>query len=436
MTEHDTGRKKKRVAIYTLGCKVNQYESAIFAGFFKQHGYELVDFNKPADIYIINTCTVTHLADRKSRQAIRRAVKINPEAKVVVAGCYAQIAPEKIADIPGVDLIIGTQDHQSILKIIENDAGNMVENCPGFAENYLPEYNGKTRAFIKIQEGCESFCSYCIIPYSRGPLRSRKLGYILSELKNIIDQGYREIVLTGIHAGEYGRDLPGDINLTRLVEGILKIPGLTRLRLSSLEPQDVSAGLIDIMAGSRILCPHLHLPLQNGDDEILRRMRRKYSTHDYAAIVESFYAKVHDAAVTTDVMVGFPGEKEKHFENTCRFVEQMGFSGLHVFKYSPRSGTPAAGFPDQVPAQIKELRSKRLLGLSRRLYQKYALKYIGREKEVLVEGFFDEKKNMYEGLTDNYLRVVFTGCGSELKGKLVKVRILEARESHLAGIII
>lgn len=388
-----------KVAVYTLGCKVNQYESAAMAGLFEKKGYQIVDFKDFADIYIINTCTVTHLGDRKSRQMIRRAVRKNPDALVVVAGCYAQVAPEEVLKIPGVDLVVGTRDRSRIVEMVEETASvrmrykdgppaNMVKDVMDVAEIEefpCPVYHNKTRAFVKIQEGCENYCSYCIIPYARGPLRSRRPENVLAEIESLVNDGYKEIVLTGIHIGAYGRDFVKDIDLASLVEKILLLKGLKRLRISSLEPQDVTPELIELMAGSPVFCRHFHLPLQSGDDEILSRMRRQYTTRDYAALLDNIRAKVEDVAVTSDIMVGFPGEREENFNNTFKFIKEMHFSGLHVFKYSPRRGTPAAGFSGKVPPEVKERRSRKLIDLSRKLFKSFAARFLGQTVEVLVE---------------------------------------------------
>ncbi|MGQ9826138.1 MAG: tRNA (N(6)-L-threonylcarbamoyladenosine(37)-C(2))-methylthiotransferase MtaB, partial [Desulfotomaculales bacterium] len=376
----------RKVAIATLGCKVNQYDSNALAGMFSRRGYRVVGFDEPADVYVINTCTVTHIGDRKSRQLIRRAARKNPAAFVVVTGCYAQVSPEEVKAIPGVDLVVGTQEKERIVDLVEE---NLEKKGPcgllegaGQAESgglpALAEGGGRVRAFLKIQEGCSNFCTYCIVPYARGPVKSRPPGEILEEAKELLARGYREIVVTGTHAGAYGRDLAESIDLAGLLETLVELPGLARLRISSVEPQDVSPRLVSLVAGREKICRHLHIPLQSGDDAVLKKMNRRYTSGFYRALVGSIRAVVPDVAVTTDVMVGFPGETEEQFRRTCEFVREMAFSRLHVFKFSPRKTTPAAGMPGQIPAPVKEERSRLLIALGEDLARSFAARSAGR----------------------------------------------------------
>ena len=441
----------KAVAVATLGCKVNQYDSAAIVGLFRARGYSEVEFGTLADVYIINTCTVTHLSDRKSRQLIRRAVKTNPEAVLVVTGCYAQTSPGELTAMPEVDLVVGTSDRDKLVDLVEAsgkasgrglgkagtpvNAVSDIEKACSYEELTAPIGQGRVRAFLKIQEGCRNFCSYCIIPYARGPLRSRQPEAVLSEAETLISGGFKEIVLTGIQTGAYGVDLENKTNLAAIVEKLLRLPGLSRLRLGSIEPNDLTPEMIDLMAQSQVFCHHLHIPLQSGSDRVLKLMRRRYLTADYALLLKTLRESIPDLAVTSDIMVGFPGETEEDFIDGLDFIEAMAFSGMHVFKYSPRRGTPAASFPNQVGPQAKELRSQRLIALGEKLTQNYAEKFVGRNLPVLVEQPFSDKESYWEGLSDNYLRVIF--LGQELfRGEIVDIEIKKSGIQYQKGRII
>ena len=428
----------KRVAVFTLGCKTNQYESEAMASLFRYHGYETVSFDDKADIYIINTCTVTHLGDRKSRQVIRRAVKKNPDAIIAVAGCYAQMSPGEILDIPGVDLVIGTRDRDKIVELVE-EAGksptplNAVKDIltqQSFENLAILDYESRTRAFVKIQEGCNNFCTYCIIPYARGPLRSRSVDSVLEETKKLVDQGFGEIVLTGIHVGAYGIGLAQKIDLTDLVVRVALIPGLKRLRLGSIEPLDITPRLISVIAQIRTVCRHLHIPLQSGDDHILKRMKRQYNAFEFSRLISAIRGQIPEIGVTTDVIIGFPGETDEMFENTYDLIKDIGFSKTHVFKYSPRKGTPAADYPDQVSAEVKGARSKRLIALDRENQRRFAARFIGETVEVLAEHRVDKEEDVWEGLTDNYVRALFKS-DEDLKGEVVDVRTVKLKGTSL-----
>ena len=433
----------KRVAFTTLGCKVNQYESAALEELFRRRGYEVVDYNQPADVYIINTCTVTHLGDRKSRQLIRRASRINPEAVVAVTGCYAQTAPDEVLGIEGVDLVIGAGNRAGIVDLVEGTVkGRQTVAVRDISEDRefeeLPgETNqGRVRAFLKIQEGCQNFCSYCIVPYARGPMRSRTPENVLAGAAELLTRGFREIVLTGIHTGAYGREPGGSMGLAELLEKLAVLPGLLRLRLSSLEPHDVTPKVLELLSSGPPFCRHLHIPLQSGDDEILKSMRRTYDTSYFRRLTARVREKIPDCGITTDVMVGFPGETDRHFNNTLGFISEMQFSGLHVFKYSPRRGTPAADFPDQVPPAAKEARSRRLIALGREMAGRFAATYLGQTVDVLAEQFSPaDNGGQLEGLTDNYLRVAFAGP-PEVLGEQIRVQITEIGDTVLNARII
>lgn len=434
---------EKRVAFTTLGCKVNQYESAALEELFRRRGYTVVDFEQPADVYVINTCTVTHLGDRKSRQLIRRAVRANPEAVVAVTGCYAQTAPDEVLEIKGVDLVVGAGNRAGMVDLVEKAvkgrktaAVTDISQCRDFEELPGEAHQGRVRAFLKIQEGCRNFCSYCIVPYARGPLRSRPPESVLAGAKELVARGFKEIVLTGIHTGAYGREPGGRMGLAELLEKLAALPGLVRLRLSSLEPHDVTPEVLELMASGPPFCRHLHVPLQSGDDQVLKSMRRTYDTAFFRELVEQIRDRIPGAGITTDVMVGFPGETEEHFANSLAFVGEMRFSDLHVFKYSPRRGTPAAGFPGQVDPAVKEERSRRLITLGRELTRRFAAGYLGETVEVLAEQVvLDDREEELEGFTDNYVRVTFAGPPG-LRGELVRVKGTGLGDAGLKGRII
>ncbi|AGL00839.1 tRNA (N(6)-L-threonylcarbamoyladenosine(37)-C(2))-methylthiotransferase MtaB [Desulfoscipio gibsoniae] len=452
---------EKKVALTTLGCKVNQYESAALEELFRRRGYQVVDFDSPADVYIINTCTVTHLGDRKSRQLIRRAGRTNPEAVVAVTGCYAQTAPDEVLNVEGVDLVVGAGHRAEIVDLVENvskgrkvKAVEDIARCHDFEELPGESHQGRVRAFLKIQEGCENYCSYCIIPYARGPLRSRSPENVLAGVRNLVESGFKEVVLTGIHTGAYGRGNQDGVDLVGLLALLANVPGLVRLRLSSLEPNDITPDLLDLMAAGPPFCRHLHIPLQSGDDYILKRMRRRYDTNYFRRLLASVRDKLPEVGITTDIMVGFPGEEDEHFRNGCTFVKEMQFSALHVFKYSPRRGTPAAGFPDQVDPRVKEERSRKLIAVGHSLAQSFAARFLGRTASVLVEQPVDISEHLFsqvdqdlsgdamnasgelfEGLTDNYVRVYFPAQDS-LRGQLADVKVTELGGTGLKGRII
>jgi threonylcarbamoyladenosine tRNA methylthiotransferase MtaB len=429
----------KTVAFYTLGCKVNQYETQALANIFKDGGYKIVDFSEIADIYLINTCTVTNLSDRKSRQMIRRAKKLNNDSIVVVAGCYAQTASEEVSKIEGVNLVVGTKERSKIIQYINeienkkakmNVVGNIMEQRT-FEELGLGIYKERARAIIKIQEGCNQFCSYCIIPYARGPIRSRSEENVIQEVKKLVDSGYREIVLTGIHIGSYGKDTK-TTSLIELIKKVHEVDGIERIRLGSIEPNLISEDFIKIVKNLKKMCPHYHISLQSGCDETLKRMNRKYTTLDYKNSIYNLRKEIEDVAVSTDVMVGFPGETEKEFQNTYDFLDEISFSSMHVFKYSPRKGTPAASFEGQILSSEKERRSNILIELSKRKTMEFNKKFIGRVMPVLIEQEANEKKGYFEGFTPNYIKVICEG-DEKLKGNIVNVSLEKTVDDFIMG---
>ncbi|WFD11582.1 tRNA (N(6)-L-threonylcarbamoyladenosine(37)-C(2))-methylthiotransferase MtaB [Tepidibacter hydrothermalis] len=427
-----------KVAFYTLGCKVNQYETEAMTELFKKASYEVVDHEEYADIYVINTCTVTNMSDRKSRQFIRRSKKINPNSIIAVVGCYSQVAPEEILDIEEVNVVMGTNDRNKIVEIIEGineqDKISTVDDIMKvreFEEMQIKEVRGKTRAFLKIQEGCDRFCSYCIIPYARGPVRSRLLDNIASEVKDLASNGFKEIVLTGIHVASYGKDL-GDVNILDVLKEIHKIDGIERIRLSSVEPLMMTDEFIDEISSMEKICPHFHLSLQSGCDETLKRMNRKYNTEQYRNIVKNLRKKIKNVAITTDVIVGFPGETEDEFETTYKFLKEIQLSQMHVFKYSPRKGTPAATMKDQIDPKIKQIRSEKLMSLSNENNKKFMDEFLNSTVSVLFEAKLEN--GFYEGLTSNYIRVL-AKSDDHIEGKIVNVNLNNTKDGFIEGIL-
>ncbi|WP_336787027.1 tRNA (N(6)-L-threonylcarbamoyladenosine(37)-C(2))-methylthiotransferase MtaB [Paenibacillus sp. MMO-177] len=422
------------VAFYTLGCKVNFYDTEAIWQLFKNEGYEQVDFESTADVYLINTCTVTNTGDKKSRQIIRRAVRRNPDAVIAVTGCYAQTSPAEIMAIPGVDLVIGTQDREKIMTFVnqiheDRQPVNAVRNIMKtreFEELDVPDFNERTRAFLKIQEGCNNFCTFCIIPWSRGLSRSRDPKSVLEQAKQLVASGYKEIVLTGIHTGGYGDDME-NYRLVDLLWDLDKIDGLERIRISSIEASQIDDAMIDVLNRSTKMCRHLHIPLQAGDTSVLKRMRRKYTTDEFAAKLKRIREAMPGVAITTDVIVGFPGETEEMFENGYKFMEEVGFSEMHVFPYSKRTGTPAARMDDQVDEEVKNERVHKLIDLSEKMQLAYAEQHVGAVLDVIPERDYKGAPGtgLVMGYSDNYIQVVFEGTEA-LVGKLCRVKITEA----------
>lgn len=430
------------VAFYTLGCKVNSYETEAIWQLFKANGYQRVDFEADsADVYVINTCTVTNTGDKKSRQVIRRAIRRNPEAIVAVTGCYAQTSPNEIAAIPGVDIIVGTQGREKLIEYVEqiraerqpiNAVGNIMK-ARQFEEMDVPAFTDRTRASLKIQEGCNNFCTFCIIPWARGLMRSRQPQSVIEQARKLVAAGYMEIVLTGIHTGGYGEDLQ-DYNLAKLLRDLHQVDGLRRIRISSIEASQLTDEVLEVMKQSDRICRHLHVPLQAGDDEVLKRMRRKYTTAQYAERIAKVREVLPGVAITTDVIVGFPGETDDQFANSYNFIQAIGFADLHVFPYSKRTGTPAARMPDQVAEEVKRERVTKLIELSKQLSLSYAGQFVGQVLEVIPERSFkdDPSSGLMMGYTDNYLQLVFPGS-EQLIGKICRVRLEQTGSEYCHG---
>ena len=432
----------KKVAFYTLGCKVNQYETEAMLEMFKKDGYEQVDSEDYADVYVINTCTVTHMSDRKSRQYIRRMKKKNPDAIIAVVGCYSQVSPEEILEIEEVNLVMGTNERRQIVEEIKKlDASKKASTVDdimkvrAFEEIEINQTNGRTRAFMKIQDGCDRFCTYCIIPYARGGrVRSRDLESIINEANKLANNGYKEIVLTGIHVASYGKDVKdADTNLLTVIKAIDKIEGVERIRLSSVEPLLMTDEFIDTVAKMPKVCPHFHLSLQSGCDETLKRMNRRYTTKEYKDIVDKLRQKMPNVAITTDVIVGFPGETNNEFSQTYEFLRDIELSQMHVFKYSPRKGTPAADMENQIDPQMKQMRSDKLIALNKQNFTNFAKKFEGQEFNVLFEQNIGENK--YEGLTPNYIRVIVES-EEDIQGKILKTKINDVKDEYVEGILV
>lgn len=431
----------KKVAFYTLGCKVNQYDTEAMIELFEKNNYEIVENNEKADVYVINTCTVTNLGDRKSRQFIRRSKKKNQSSIIVVVGCYAQTASEEVMAIEGVNLVLGTNERNKIVELVESinkdEKINYVDDIMAvkeFEELSIEKVKGKTRAFLKIQEGCNQYCTYCIIPYARGSIRSRKPENIISEVKRLSKNGFKEIVLTGIHIASYGKDLE-NAHLLDVLKEVHSVDGIERIRLSSVEPTLLTDDFIREIKALPKFCPHLHISLQSGCDETLKRMNRKYSTEQFRKIVENLRHEMPNIAITTDIIVGFPGESDDEFQTTYNFVKEMAFSQIHVFKYSPRKGTPAAKFEDQVKGDVKSSRSEKMIKLGNELMNLYMNNFIDKEVEVLFENHYDSDKNILEGLTPNYIRVAAKGTGG-LIGQIIKIKIDKMKNDIMFGEIV
>ena len=424
------------VSIVTLGCKTNQFESVAMGEQLAAAGYRQIEFAAGADLVIVNTCTVTAATDAQSRNLIRRARRFNPQARVVVTGCYAQIDPQSLSQIPGVALVIGNQEKLRLLETLSSfdettkiQVGD-IRNSSTIEPLSLSGFDQRSRAFVQIQNGCDAFCSYCIIPYARGRSRSVPVAAIVEQLKKLAENGYPEIVLTGIHIGNYGQDLSPWVDLLSLLQQIEKSNFAGRLRLGSIEPTELPEKLYQYIAAADWICPHFHIPLQAGDDVVLQRMNRHYTTTFFADLIERIHQLQPDAAIGLDVITGFPGETDQQFEYTFHLLELLPFSHLHVFPFSRRSGTPAATMPDQLSGSIIKQRAAQLRRLGKVKLYDFSHRFIGSELDIVIEA--GESDGLRKGLSENYLSVAVPAEIAE-PGKMIRVKIFDLKEDLLLG---
>lgn len=429
-----------KVAFSTLGCRVNVYESEAMIEKFIKDGYEITNFEEFSDVYVINTCTVTNMGDKKSRQMISRARRKNPNAIIAVVGCYSQIASDEISKIEGVDVVLGTRNKGDIVYYVNRareekrqfvEVNDVLRNKK-FEELDIEQYQDKTRAFLKIQDGCNKFCSYCLIPFARGAVCSKDPEKLLKEVHELAQNGFKEIILSGVHTASYGVDLEGDWSLVKVLEEINKVEGIERIRIGSIDPTFFSEGVIEKITTLEKMCPHFHLSLQSGCDATLKRMNRHYTTEDYKTVVENLRKYVSDVSITTDIIAGFPGESERDFNETYKFLSEIKLSKMHIFKYSPRKGTKAAEMMLQVDGNIKEQRSESLITLAEKLENEFMNKFIGRTMNVLYEEESKELSNHYVGYTPNYIKVI-TKSDENLQGKIVKTKLKEINKGYILG---
>ena len=421
-----------KAAIHTLGCKVNIYESEYIINILKENGYQIVDFDSKADIYIINTCTVTNTSDKKSEKMIKRARKQNKDAIIIAMGCHAQIKGDNI----DADIIIGNKDKSKIISLIEEYQENKnkikriynLDNV-SFEDMYISSFNSHTRAFVKIQDGCDAFCSYCIIPYARGPIRSKDPKTVIKEITSLVENGYKEIILTGIHTGKYGKDI--NYTFEQLLKDIIKIKNLYRIRISSIEINELTDPILDLIKDNQIIAKHLHIPLQSGSDKILKLMDRKYDLKFYKDRIEKIRKMIKDVSITTDLIVGFPNENEKDMEDTLKFLKEIKFTKIHTFPYSKREGTKAASMENQIDETIKRKRVKTVLELSDQLEQDFYQSKLNETEEVIIEQTKDGKSY---GYTSNYIKVEID---SPLKpNEVISVKINKVNNKKVTGKII
>ena len=426
----------KKVALHNLGCKVNAYETEAMQEMLEHAGYEIVPFQEGADIYVINTCTVTNIADRKSRQMLHRARKMNPDAVVVAAGCYVQAQAEKQVIDPCIDIVLGNNKKQDLLTALqasEEAHGDLrevidINHTKEYENLHLTKQGEHTRAYIKVQDGCNQFCSYCIIPYARGRVRSRAKEDVVAEVTDLAKNGYQEVVLTGIHLSSYGIDFENEDNLLSLIRAVHEIEGIKRIRLGSLEPRIITEEFVQAIAALPKMCPHFHLSLQSGCNETLKRMNRRYTSEEFYEKCEILRKYFEKPALTTDVIVGFPQETEEEFETTYEFLKKICFYETHIFKYSKREGTKAAVMQGQIPEQIKAKRSARLIELGEKNRRAYEESFLGKTVEVLVEEKSDVNgKEMWTGHTKEYMKIALES-EKNLQNCILNVQIKDGRE--------
>ena len=427
----------KKAASFALGCKVNQYESEAIAELFQEKGYEIVGIDEAADVYVINTCTVTNFGDKKSRQLIRKVKRQNENAIVCVVGCYAQTAPQELEKVEGVNLVLGTKDRAQIVEMVENyKVENGVESHVSdimkerlFEPLSIQKLANRTRAYLKIQDGCSQFCSYCIIPYARGPIRSRDPQDVIAEVKRLAENGFKEVVLTGIHVASYGKDRR-DTSLIEILRQVHEVEGIDRIRFSSVEPNVVTEEFAQAIADMPKVCDHFHLSLQSGCDKTLKEMNRKYDTEKYRQAAATLRKYLPEVALTTDIIAGFPGETEEDFQASYDFAKEIGFAKIHAFPYSPKKGTPAAARKDQLLNAVKADRSHRLIELSDKMADDFIQAYVGKDVEVLFERAIGE--GVYEGHTTNYIKVKATS-EKDLTNVICTVAVTKAENEELFG---
>ena len=427
-----------KVAFATLGCRVNQYESEAMAEKFIREGYEVVDFDQFSDVYVINTCTVTNMGDKKSRQIISRARRNNPDAIIAAVGCYSQMSPKEVSEIPGVDVVLGTRNKGDVVYYVNKakDEGKSQVHVQGVLQNKvfedlkIEDYQDKTRAFLKIQDGCNRFCTYCTIPYARGSVCSKDPNKVLSEVRELAKNGFKEVILSGIHTASYGLDLEGNVNLITIIEEIEKIDGIERIRIGSIEPAFFTAEVIEKIKSFKKLCPHFHLSLQSGCDATLKRMNRRYTAKEYEDSVNLLRETLPDVSISTDVIVGFPGETEEEFNETYEFLKRIKLTKTHIFKYSPRKGTKAADMPNQINGKVKDERSKKLIELNDINEKAFTEKFLGKEMDVLFEQPVKGKEDVYEGYTRNYIKVEVHCMAANITGRIVDVRLEQAEKDY------
>lgn len=441
INEREQCKNTKKVSFITLGCKVNQYDSDAMRTLFIHRGYKPVEHSEVADVYIINTCSVTSIGDRKSRQVIRKIRRNNPDAVIAATGCYAQVAPEELEKMGDVDVIVGHQNRNKIVDYIEEAEKsekmvNAVKDIMSIREyenlTVDPEGEVKARAFVKVQEGCDNYCTFCIIPYARGRLKSRKQEDAVDEIKKLVEKGYREVVLTGIHLGNYGKDLRNGTSLSTLVSELLKIPNLLRIRLGSIESVELSDELINIIKNEKRVCHHLHLPLQSGSDAVLKSMNRHYRLRQYKDLIAMLREKIPNLALTTDLIVGFPGETEENFKETLNTLHELKFSAIHVFPFSKRTGTPAAMYPNQITNEEKKKRVHRVQELEKKISKEFRCEFLNKIVHVLAE---NKKEEYFEGFSDEYIRVTIKGENVK-RGHLYSVIVEEVTDEGLIGRVI
>lgn len=441
INEREQCKNTKKVSFITLGCKVNQYDSDAMRTLFIHRGYKPVEHSEVADVYIINTCSVTSIGDRKSRQVIRKIRRNNPDAVIAATGCYAQVAPEELEKMGDVDVIVGHQNRNKIVDYIEEaekseKTVNAVKDIMSIREyenlTVDPEGEVKARAFVKVQEGCDNYCTFCIIPYARGRLKSRKQEDAVDEIKKLVEKGYREVVLTGIHLGNYGKDLRNGTSLSTLVFELLKIPNLLRIRLGSIESVELSDELINIIKNEKRVCHHLHLPLQSGSDAVLKSMNRHYRLRQYKDLIAMLREKIPNLALTTDLIVGFPGETEENFKETLNTLHELKFSAIHVFPFSKRTGTPAAMYPNQITNEEKKKRVHRVQELEKKISKEFRCEFLNKIVHVLAE---NKKEEYFEGFSDEYIRVTIKGENVK-RGHLYSVIVEEVTDEGLIGRVI